>query len=195
MKLLFATNNAHKLQEIRTALPPFFEVAGLEEIGISEEIPETAPTLEGNAIQKAEFIYNKLAISCFADDTGLEVDALDNRPGVYSARYAGNECNSENNIKKILKELEGVRNRKAMFRTVIAFIHEDQIYCFEGQVQGEITTEKKGEGGFGYDPIFIPEGHTKTFAQMLLIEKNKISHRSKALEKFVSFINSEIKNK
>lgn len=192
MKLVFATNNAYKLEEIRTALPPTFEIAGLKEIGITEEISETASTLEGNAIQKARYIYNKLSTSCFADDTGLEVEVLDNRPGVLSARYAGNECNSEKNINKVLAEMAGEKNRKAKFRTIIAFIHEKQIYCFEGQIQGEISTEKRGEEGFGYDPIFIPQGYNKTFAQMSLFEKNKISHRSKALEKFISFIHSEM---
>ena len=192
MKLVFATNNLHKLKEIRAAVNSSVKIAGLNEIGISEEIPETALTLEGNAIQKVNYIYNKLRIPCFADDTGLEVEALNNRPGIFSARYAGEECIAENNVNKLLSEMLGELNRKARFRTVIAFMHKDQVHCFEGIIQGIITYEKRGENGFGYDPVFLPEGSEKTFAQMSLIEKNKISHRSKALQKFISFLNSKI---
>jgi XTP/dITP diphosphohydrolase len=195
MKLVFATNNLHKLKEIRAAVNSSIKIAGLNEIGIKEEIPETASTLKGNAIQKAKYIYKKIGTSCFADDTGLEVEALNNRPGIYSARYAGEACIAENNVRKLLSEMSGVLNRKANFRTVIAFIHEEQIHCFEGIVKGVIASETRGTKGFGYDPVFIPEGLEKTFAQMSLDEKNKISHRSKALQKFISFLNSEILKK
>jgi XTP/dITP diphosphohydrolase len=195
MKLVFATNNLHKLKEIRAAVNSSIKIAGLMEIGIEEEIPETAATLEGNAIQKAKYIYHKVGISCFADDTGLEVDALNNRPGIFSARYAGEACIAENNMNKLLSEMSGIVDRKARFRTVIAFIHKEQVHCFEGIVNGVIAPEKSGTNGFGYDPVFLPEGFEKTFAQMSLEEKNKISHRSRALQKFLSFLNYEILRK
>jgi len=190
MKLIFATNNEHKLEEIRAIINPSFEISGLREMGIYEDIPETASTLEGNATQKANYIFNKLGMPCFADDTGLEVEALDHRPGVFSSRYAGPEGIAENNINKLLKELSGVTNRKARFRTIIAFVHQSRVYHFEGIVHGIITEEKRGNRGFGYDPVFLPRDSDNTFAQMLLTEKNKISHRSLALQKFIHFLNS-----
>jgi XTP/dITP diphosphohydrolase len=195
MKLVFVTNNLNKLEEIRAAVDSKIKIIGLKEIGIDEEIPETASTLEGNAIQKAKYIFDKVKIPCFADDTGLEVKVLNHRPGVLSARYAGEDCNPENNMKKLLSEMSGLTNREAIFRTVIAFIYKDQVYCFEGKVNGDITTEKRGNMGFGYDPIFLPNESKKTFAQLTLDEKNKISHRSKALQKFTDFLHSEILNK
>lgn len=195
MKLIFATNNLHKLQEIRAAVNPGIEIDGLKEIGVEEKIPETASTLRGNAIQKAKYIYNYTGNSCFADDTGLEVEVLNGQPGVLSARYAGEECNSEKNVNKLLSEMSGKANRRAKFRTIIAFIYKQQIYCFEGTVKGIITYEKRGELGFGYDPVFLPEGSKKTFAEMSLNEKNKISHRSKALRKFSNFLNSDFLDK
>lgn len=195
MKLVFATNNSHKLEEIRAAIDPGILVAGLKEIGIEEDIPETAFTLEENAIQKVQYIYGKIAVPSFADDTGLEVEALNNRPGVFSARYAGEECDPVKNVNKLLSELSGIKNRKARFRTVLAFIYKDQVHSFEGVVHGVITSERRGNMGFGYDPVFLPNGSKETFAEMSLKEKNKISHRSKALQKFISFINSEFKLK
>lgn len=192
MKLVFATNNLHKLEEIRAAVDSKIKIVGLKEIGIDEEIPETASTLEGNAVQKAKYIFNKLKIPCFADDTGLEVKALNQQPGVLSARYAGEDCNPENNMKKLLAEMSGLTDREATFRTVIAFVYKDHTHCFEGIVNGIITTEKQGDKGFGYDPIFLPNESERTFAQMTLDEKNEISHRSKALQKFTSFLHSEI---
>lgn len=195
MKLVFATNNSYKLEEIRAMIKKGTEINGLKEMGINEEIPETESTLEGNAIQKAMYVYKKLAVPCFADDTGLEVESLENRPGVLSARYAGEDCNAENNIAKLLAELGESVNRDAKFRTIIAFIHQEQVNCFEGVVTGTITLEKRGEKGFGYDPVFQPYGSDKTFAQMSLHEKNKISHRSMALKKFSNFLFTEIFNK
>jgi XTP/dITP diphosphohydrolase len=195
MKIVFATNNAHKLVEIRNALSTValkrFEVIGLREMGIDEMIPETQNTLEGNAIQKASYIQNKYSISCFADDTGLEVEALDNRPGVYSARYAGEECSYADNINKLLKEMGAVQMRKARFCTIIAFNHKGKIRTFEGSIEGMITKEQRGIGGFGYDSVFQPNGFEKTFAEMTLDEKNSISHRALALKKLVEFLSAD----
>jgi XTP/dITP diphosphohydrolase len=190
MKLIFATNNPHKLEEIKAHIPEKYEVTGLRDAGISEEIPETHDTLEGNAIEKAQYIFEKYSYACFADDTGLEVEALDNRPGVLSARFAGMEGNSKKNIGKLLKEMKGIANRKARFRTVIAFINDNGISTFEGIVNGIITHQESGNNGFGYDPVFIPEGSQKTFAEMSLTEKNKISHRSMALNRFIDHLNT-----
>lgn len=186
--LIFATNNAHKLHELKEAVGGRFSIAGLAEIGCAEDIPETADTLEGNALQKARFIHTKYGKDCFADDTGLEIDALDGRPGVYSARYAGESVNFDDNMNKVLKELEGVTNRKACFRTVIALILDNKEYLFEGKVCGEILTEKHGAKGFGYDPIFRPDGFDCTFAEMPLSEKNKISHRGRAVQQLTAFL-------
>lgn len=189
MKLVFATNNKHKLDEVRKITAQHnIEVVSLADIHCHDEIPETADTLEGNALQKAQYIQDKFGLDCFADDTGLEVEALGNAPGVYSARYAGSGHDSEANMQKLLQEMEGKTNRKARFRTVIALIIGDKQYCFSGIVNGTITTEKKGENGFGYDPIFIPEGYEQTFAELGDSVKNKISHRAKAVEQLDHFL-------
>ncbi len=189
MKLVFATNNKHKLDEVRKITAQHnIEVVSLADIHCHDEIPETADTLEGNALQKAQYIQDKFGLDCFADDTGLEVEALDNAPGVYSARYAGPGHDSEANMQKLLQEMEGKTNRKARFRTVIALIIGDKQYCFSGIVNGTITREKKGENGFGYDPIFIPEGYEQTFAELGDSVKNKISHRAKAVEQLDHFL-------
>lgn len=189
MKLVFATNNKHKLDEVRKITAQHnIEVVSLADIHCHDEIPETADTLEGNALQKTQYIQDKFGLDCFADDTGLEVEALDNAPGVYSARYAGPGHDSEANMQKLLQEMEGKTNRKARFRTVIALIIGDKQYCFSGIVNGTITTEKKGENGFGYDPIFIPEGYEQTFAELGDFVKNKISHRAKAVEQLDHFL-------
>lgn len=189
MKFVFATNNKHKLDEVRKITAQHnIEVVSLADIHCHDEIPETADTLEGNALQKAQYIQDKFGLDCFADDTGLEVEALDNAPGVYSARYAGPGHDSEANMQKLLQEMEGKTNRKARFRTVIALIIGDKQYCFSGIVNGTITTEKKGENGFGYDPIFIPKGYEQTFAELGDFVKNKISHRAKAVEQLDHFL-------
>lgn len=189
MKLVFATNNKHKLDEVRkiTSHHPV-EIVSLAEINCFDDIPETAETLEGNALQKAHYIQEKFGLNCFADDTGLEVEALNNAPGVYSARYAGPGHDSEANMKKLLHEMEGKENRKARFRTVIALVWNGKTYTFEGIVNGTITTAKRGENGFGYDPIFIPEGYDQTFAELGDNIKNQISHRAKAVEKLDEFL-------
>lgn len=189
MKLVFATNNKHKLDEVRkiTSHHPV-EIVSLAEINCFDDIPETADTLEGNALQKAHYIQEKFGLNCFADDTGLEVEALNNAPGVYSARYAGPGHDSEANMKKLLQEMEGKENRKARFRTVIALVWNGKTYTFEGIVNGTITTAKRGENGFGYDPIFIPEGYEQTFAELGNDIKNQISHRAKAVEKLDEFL-------
>lgn len=189
MKLVFATNNKHKLDEVRkiTSRHPV-EIVSLAEINCFDDIPETADTLEGNALQKAHYIQEKFGLNCFADDTGLEVEALNNAPGVYSARYAGPGHDSEANMKKLLHEMEGKENRKARFRTVIALVWNGKTYTFDGIVNGTITTTKRGENGFGYDPIFIPEGYEQTFAELGNDIKNQISHRAKAVEKLDEFL-------
>lgn len=188
MKLVFATNNEHKLAEIRHAASAHISIAGLQEMGIQEEIPETRETLEENAIEKAMYIYKKYHFTCFADDTGLEVNALDNRPGVHSARYAGPACNFRDNIDKLIGEMEGVTNREACFRTVIAYVNAGKVSVFEGKIKGMITKEMRGNGGFGYDPVFEPDGYSQTFAEMPLELKNSISHRALALHKFLDFL-------
>ena len=189
-KIVFATGNPNKLKEVKSAINSF-DVIGLNDIKITEEIPETGKLIKENALQKAKYVYEKTALNCFSDDTGLEVEALDNRPGVYSAMYAGVDCNAEDNMKKVLKELSGLNNRKAQFKTVIALILDGKEYFFDGTVKGEIMKEKSGSDGFGYDPIFKPLGYKKTFAQMPLILKNKISHRGIAVKKLVAFLNQE----
>lgn len=190
MALIFATNNKHKLTEIKDIVRGLYDVKGLHETGILEEIPEPYETLQENAIAKVTFIYEKYGFECFADDTGLEIESLDGRPGVYSARYAGEGCSFDDNVKKVLAELEGHKNRKASFRTVIALLQNGQIHTFEGEVPGEITTERHGNEGFGYDPIFLPSGFSQTFAEMPLSLKNTISHRARALEKFLYYLKS-----
>ena len=185
MKLIFATNNVHKLQEARAILGDTVEVLSLSDIDCHEDIPETADTLEGNSAQKAEYVYNKYGVNCFADDTGLEVEALDGAPGVYTARYAsvnGEHPTPAQNRAKMLRELQGVDNRKARFRTVVTLIKDGKIEQVDGVINGRITTEEIGEHGFGYDPIFVPEGYDLTFAQMAEEEKNSISHRALAMQ-------------
>ena len=186
--LVFATNNAHKLEEVRAILGNDFQIASLKEIGCHDEIPETADTLEGNAMQKAQYIKDKFGMDCFADDTGLEVDALNNAPGVFSARYAGPGHDSEANMKKLLHEMEGKENRKARFRTVITLLLDGKEYTFEGIVKGNIIEEKRGDSGFGYDPIFVPEGYDLTFAELGNDIKNNISHRAEAVKKLSAFL-------
>lgn len=190
MTLVFATNNANKAKEVSRLLGETITLKTLADIGFTDNIPEEQDTLEGNALQKARTVAETYNCSCFADDTGLEVEALDSMPGVYSARYAGPECDAEANMNKLLNELEGQINRRAQFRTVIALIVNGKEYLFEGKVEGVITVRKRGEQGFGYDPIFMPDGYSQTFAQMALDEKNKISHRALATNKLVEFIQS-----
>ncbi len=188
-KLVFATNNAHKLEEIASILGKKIELLSLKDIECEADIPETADTLEGNATQKAEYIYKNFGLDCFADDTGLEVEALNGAPGIYSARYAGDGHDSEANMKKLLENLQGKENRKAQFRTAICLIMNGEKYLFEGIVKGEIIQEKRGGAGFGYDPIFVPEGYNLTFAELGNDIKNTISHRAKAVEKLCDFLN------
>ena len=186
--LVFATNNLHKLEEVRDILGGSFRIASLKEIGCTDDIPETADTLEGNALQKARYVKDKFGYDCFADDTGLEVEALGGAPGVFSARYAGPGHDSEANMQKLLKELEGKTNRQAQFRTVVALLLEGREYTFEGIVRGTILTERRGTAGFGYDPVFVPEGYAETFAEMGSEEKNRISHRARAVQKLADFL-------
>ena len=191
--MIFATANQHKLEEVRAMLPDDLQIKGLSDIGFTDDIPETEPTLEGNAMLKARHIHERYGMPCFADDTGLEVEALNGAPGVYSARYSGvtgsTEERAKANIAKLLHELSGKTNRKARFRTVIAYIDaESNPHFFEGTVNGRIIEEAIGREGFGYDPIFMPDGYDITFAQMPLDEKNKLSHRAKAFRKFSEFI-------
>ena len=187
-KIIFATNNAHKLSEVQAVLGDAFELITLRECGIMEDIPETAPTLEGNALQKARYVYEKTGADCFADDTGLEVDALGGAPGVHSARYATDGHDFAANNRLLLKNLEGVENRSAHFRTVIALILDGEEYLFEGRVEGVIATEESGCGGFGYDPLFVPSGEIITFAEMSAEAKNAISHRGRAVAELVKFL-------
>lgn len=184
----FATNNENKIEEIRTQLGSFFLLKKLNEVGCLEELPETQNTIEGNSIQKATYVFDHYKVSCFADDTGLEVEALGGEPGVYSARYAGEQKNSEDNIRLLLTRLAGSSNRKARFRTVITLAEADGISTFEGIVSGTILEEKRGTLGFGYDPVFQPDGSKKTFAEMSLDEKSKVSHRSIAMNKLIQFL-------
>ncbi len=187
-KLVFATHNVHKTSEVSAILKDKVDLINLSQLGCNEEIPETADTLAGNALQKARYVYEKYGLDCFADDTGLEVDALDGGPGVYTARFAGEGCTFEQNVDKILRVMNGVENRKARFRTVIALIQGGKEYLFEGEVRGEITPDRVGEKGFGYDPVFRPEGYTRTFAEMGPDEKNRISHRARAVQAFAEFL-------
>jgi len=187
-KLVFATNNAHKLDEVRAILEPVFTLVSLADINCVEDIPETADTLEGNALLKANFVYEKFGLDCFADDTGLEVDALGGEPGVYSARYAGEDNNSHNNMRKVLSLMGDNPNRSACFRTVITLIQKGEIHNFEGKINGTIATQARGESGFGYDPIFVPDGYQVSFAQLGAEEKNQISHRALAVKKLVDFL-------
>lgn len=191
MRLVFATHNAGKLQEVKELLEPKYEVIGLSELGDLEDIPENEPTLEGNALVKAKTIWEKYGLSCFSDDTGLEIEALKGAPGVYSARYGGPEKDPEQNMDRILSELEGQQNRSAQFRTAVALILDGEEYLFEGVVKGAIRTERSGEKGFGYDPIFQPDGYSITFAEMDSAEKGKISHRGRAMAKLVEFLSAK----
>lgn len=189
MKIVFATNNAHKLEEIKRIVGKHIEILSLKDIGCYDDIEETADTLEGNAQIKARYIWERYGFNCFADDTGLEVDALNGEPGVRSARYAeGKGHDSEANMSKLLQKLEGVENRKACFRTVIALMLNEEEYFFEGRIDGHISTQRMGQEGFGYDPIFIPEGYDKSFAQLGADIKNQISHRAKAVQQLIAFL-------
>lgn len=189
-KLVFATNNAHKLEEIRAILGDKVEILSLNDIDCHADIPETADTLQGNAALKAQYIYDNYGLDCFADDTGLEVEALNGAPGIYSARYAGGEGHdSEANMKKLLSEMQDKDNRKARFRTVICLIEDGKEHFFEGIVNGSIIRERKGGAGFGYDPVFMPDGYSETFAEMGNDEKNKISHRARAVQKLCEYLN------
>ena len=201
MKLVFASHNRHKLEEIsfmlrRDAAEGISEPVDLtlcRDLGITEDIPETSDTLEGNALQKAHYVYDRFHCDCFADDTGLEVEALNGAPGVYTARFAGEACSFEQNVDKILRVMEGETNRKARFRTVIALILNGQEYLFEGAIDGFITTGRRGTGGFGYDPVFEAEGTGLTFSEMGPETKNRLSHRARAIEKFVAFLRENAK--
>ena len=192
-ELIMATNNAHKLEEVRQILGNDYIVKGLADIGCHEDIPETATTLEGNALQKARYVHQHYKVNCFADDTGLEVDALQGEPGVYTARFGnlngyGESHDAEANIACLLHKLKGTTNRKAQFRTAIALILNGEEHLFEGIVKGEILTSKSGEAGFGYDPVFAPEGHTESFAEMSAEQKNAISHRGRAMQRLQQFL-------
>lgn len=187
-KFVFATNNAHKLEEVTAILGDKIELLSMKDIHCHADIPETTDTLEGNALLKARYIFENYNMDCFADDTGLEVEALNGAPGVYSARYAGDAHNSEANMRKLLQDMEGIENRKAQFRTVFALIINGKEHLFEGIVKGEITKHRCGSSGFGYDPVFIPEGYTQTYAEMGNTLKNKISHRALATNKLCNFL-------
>ncbi len=190
-KLVFATNNRHKLEEVGDVLKDQLEILSLKEINCFDDIPETADTLEGNALLKAKHIYDNYGFDCFADDTGLEVEALDGRPGVYSARYAGEDQNAARNMEKLLRELEGQPNRRARFRTVVALIEGGKVSYFEGKIEGKIIEQQRGSTGFGYDPVFVPDGYSQTFAELGSEQKNKISHRALAVKELINFLKNE----
>lgn len=189
MELVFVSGNNNKIKEIRKKLPLIYQLKGLKDLNFTEDIPETSNTFEGNAKQKASYIYSKFNVNCFADDSGLEVDYLNGAPGVYSARFAGEEKDDAKNNSLLLEKLNGISNRKARFKTVICLILEGKEYFYEGFVEGVITDNYKGDGGFGYDPIFIPNGYDRTFAEMTLEEKNQLSHRAIAVQKMIDFLN------
>ncbi len=191
MKIVFATNNPNKILEIQSMLPDNIEIISLESIGCLEDIPETSNTIEGNAIQKANYVLEKYGFDCFADDTGLEVQELNNEPGVFSARYAGEQRNANDNMDKLLSNLENKSNRNAQFKTVICLNLKGKQHLFTGIAKGEITKQKSGSGGFGYDPIFRPEGFQETFAEISLELKNEISHRGKATKQLIEFLNQQ----
>jgi len=188
MKLVFASNNKNKIAEIQQQVGSQFQIVSLEDIGCFVDIPETAETIEGNAILKANYVTENFGLSCFADDTGLEIESLNNEPGVYSARYAGEQKNAEDNMDLVLQKLASKTNRKAQFKTIIALNINNQQYLFEGIVKGEITLEKSGNQGFGYDPVFQPEGFSTTFAQMSMEQKAVVSHRGIAVQKLINFL-------
>lgn len=192
MKLVFATQNRNKLREVSAMMPEGIELVNLEDIGHTEELEETSDTLDGNALQKAEYIFQNYHVSCFADDTGLEIDALDGAPGVYSARYAGDSKDSNANMDKVLEEMEGVEDRSAQFRTSICLFWQGNVYYFEGVVRGRILHEKAGAEGFGYDPIFAPEGEDRSFAEMSSAEKNAMSHRGRAIASLVNWLSENV---
>ena len=187
-KLVFATNNAHKLEEVRAVLDNKIEIVSLNELGCYDDIPETADTLEGNALIKAEYVFNKFEMACIADDTGLEVEALNGEPGVYSARYGGEPHNAQKNMQKLLTNLKGIENRKARFRTVIVLKDAERELYFEGTIHGHISETPSGAAGFGYDPVFVPDGYNKSFAELGPELKNKISHRALAVEELIRFL-------
>jgi len=189
-KLLFATNNLHKLREVQEIVGSAFDILSLKDVSFEEDIPETSDTLEGNARQKARTIYEKTGMDCFADDTGLFIDALDGRPGVHSARYAGEGCIFEDNIRKVLAEMVNAENRNASFRCVVCLILGGKEHLFEGRIDGVILKEKRGTEGFGYDPVFVPNGQSRTFSEMPAYLKNGISHRGRAIGKMVRFLGS-----
>jgi XTP/dITP diphosphohydrolase len=189
IELVFATANKNKIIEIQQLIPNTITLLSLNDINCLEDIPETQATIEGNAAQKAFYIYNNYHINCFADDTGLEIDALNNKPGVLSARYAGESKNANDNMDKVLSEMNGITNRKARFKTIISLVIDNKEIQFEGIINGTILTEKAGSSGFGYDPIFLPDGFTTSFAEMNISEKNKISHRALAVNKLVEYLN------
>ena len=188
MEIVFASNNAHKLEEVKSKLPSKYNVLSLKEVLGDVDIPETGVTLDENAAIKARYVYERTGKDCFADDTGLEIAALNGEPGVYSARYAGENCSFQDNMNKVLKKMGGASNRSAKFRTVICLILGGEEYLFEGQVDGEMLTEEHGEQGFGYDPVFRPNGFNESFAQMSMEQKNEISHRGRAVQKLVDFL-------
>jgi XTP/dITP diphosphohydrolase len=189
IKIVFATNNKNKIKEVQKLLPSNIELISLKDIGCEDDIPETQHTIKGNSIQKVNYINSKYNLDCFADDTGLEISALNGDPGVLSARYAGSERNSKKNIEKVLKNLNNIKNRNARFKTVIALSYKGEILTFEGVCEGVISDEIQGDGGFGYDPIFKPKGINKTFAELSFDEKNKISHRAIAIKKLIDYFN------
>lgn len=188
MKICFATNNTNKIKEVQEILGRDFHLLSLEEIGCREELPETKDTIPENSAQKAQYVWENFGVACFADDSGLEIETLDNAPGVFSARYAGLPKNDEKNIELLLRNLEEKTNRKAQFRTCITFVAEDGLWQFEGTIECKIIEEKRGKQGFGYDPIFVPEGYEQTFAEMTAEQKNQISHRAIAIRKLVEFL-------
>jgi len=190
--IVFATRNPYKIQEVEQLLQSKLEIQGLEDIGCEEVLPETSPSIKGNALEKAQFVHNNYKVDCFAEDTGLEVEALNGEPGVYSARYAGPAHDDEANMSLLLANLKGIEEREAQFHTVIALILDGEEHTFEGAVQGQIIHTKKGNQGFGYDPIFMPKGYNRTFGQMSPEEKNKISHRAQAIQKLTAFLGKKI---
>ncbi|MFM2229610.1 MAG: hypothetical protein RL607_868 [Bacteroidota bacterium] len=191
MKLVFASNNSHKIDEIRAMLPASIELVGLQDIGCDVDIPETAATIEGNAQLKADYVTQHYGLPCFADDTGLEVEALNGAPGVHSARYAGEQKNAMDNMNKLLSELDNISSRKAQFKTVIALNLNGETHQFTGIVSGEIIREKRGNQGFGYDPVFVPTGQSQTFAEMDAAEKAALSHRGKAVQQLIAFLSDK----
>ena len=191
MEIVFASNNAHKVEEVRAKLPASFKVLSLREVIGDVDIPETGTTLDANAAIKARYLYERTGKNCFADDTGLEITALDGEPGVYSARYAGEGCSFDDNMNKVLRNMEGKADRSARFRTVICLILDGKEHYFSGEVKGQMLEQRVGEKGFGYDPIFQPDGHAETFAQMSMEQKNTISHRGKAVAQLVEFLSTK----